>query len=278
MVSISGIRQYHFQYLLTFGLQVMFDRTRTTRAWCFYEDVSWKPRLSKRSPFSSISNLAWIQSPSISVQGPPICSCRGLLYFCQAEFKHDGAARRAVFWPEPACRAAAAGRARRDLRGWYRRRRPRQPTSGSASTYRLRHNRKDSRIHTMSDLLGFLLVASDPLPVAWVCSAAEAATGTDTGSCAVVDPGAAGRAEAVRGRGGRRRGWRRWQQRQQWWRQRRLQRQRVKPRVGFVVCREPGRISLYVALPPSRPQPIGSRKQLEPRSRFAVHRGENFVS
>ena len=39
-----------------------------------------------------------------------------------------------------------------------------------------------------------------------VCSAAEAATGTDTGSCAVVDPGAAGRAEAVRGRGGRRRG------------------------------------------------------------------------
>ena len=59
---------------------------------------------------------------------------------------------------------------------------------------------------------------------AWVCSAAEAATGTDTGSCAVVDPGAAGRAEAVRGRGGRRRGWRRWQQRQQWWRQRRLQR------------------------------------------------------
>ena len=41
---------------------------------------------------------------------------------------------------------------------------------------------------------------------AWVCSAAEAATGTDTGSCAVVDPGAAGRVEAVRGRGGRRRG------------------------------------------------------------------------
>ena len=41
---------------------------------------------------------------------------------------------------------------------------------------------------------------------AWVCSAAEAATGTYTGSCAVVDPGAAGRAEAVRGRGGRRRG------------------------------------------------------------------------
>ena len=48
-------------------------------------------------------------------------------------------------------------------------------------------------------------------------------------------------------------------------------------RVGFVVCREPGRISLYVALPPSRPQPIGSRKQLEPRSRSAVHRDENFV-
>ena len=66
-------------------------------------------------------------------------------------------------------------------------------------------------------------------PAAWVCSAAEAATGTDTGSYAVVDPGAAGRAEAVRGRGGRRRGWRRWQQRQQWWRQRRLQQQRVKP-------------------------------------------------
>ena len=43
-------------------------------------------------------------------------------------------------------------------------------------------------------------------PAAWVCSAAEAATGTDTGSCAVVDPGAAGGAEAVRGRGGRRRG------------------------------------------------------------------------
>ena len=85
----------------------MLDRTRTTRASCFYEDVSWKPRLSKRSPFSSISNLAWIQSPSISVQGPPICSCRGLPYVCQAEFKHDGAARRAVFWPEPACRAAA---------------------------------------------------------------------------------------------------------------------------------------------------------------------------
>ena len=142
----------------------MLDRTRTTRASCFYEDVSWKPRLSKRSPFFSISNLAWIQSPDISVQGPPICSCRGLHYFCQAEFKHDGAARHAVFWPEPACRAAAAGRARRDLRGWYRRRRPRQPTSGSASTYRLRHNRKDSRIHTMSDLLGYLLVASDPLP------------------------------------------------------------------------------------------------------------------
>ena len=49
-------------------------------------------------------------------------------------------------------------------------------------------------------------------------------------------------------------------------------------RVGFVVCREPGRISLYVALPPSRPQPIGSRKQLEPRSRSAVHLGEDFVS
>ena len=49
-------------------------------------------------------------------------------------------------------------------------------------------------------------------------------------------------------------------------------------RVGFVVCREPGRISLYVALPPSRPQPIGPRKQLEPRSRSAVHRDENFVS
>ena len=26
--------------LLTFGLQVMLDRTRTTRASCFYEDVS----------------------------------------------------------------------------------------------------------------------------------------------------------------------------------------------------------------------------------------------
>ena len=51
----------------------------------------------------------------------------------------------------------------------------------------------------------------------------------------------------------------------------------VTGRVGFVVCREPGRISLYVALPPSRPQPIGSRKQLEPRSRSAVHRDENFV-
>ena len=50
------------------------------------------------------------------------------------------------------------------------------------------------------------------------------------------------------------------------------------PRVGFVVCREPGRISLYVALPPFRPQPIGSRKQLEPRNRSAVHRDENFVS
>ena len=49
-------------------------------------------------------------------------------------------------------------------------------------------------------------------------------------------------------------------------------------RVGFVVCREPGRISLYVALPPSRPEPIGSRKQLEPRSRSAVHRDENFAS
>ena len=49
-------------------------------------------------------------------------------------------------------------------------------------------------------------------------------------------------------------------------------------RVGFVVCREPERISLYVALPPSRSQPIGSRKQLEPRSRSAVHRDENFVS
>ena len=52
----------------------------------------------------------------------------------------------------------------------------------------------------------------------------------------------------------------------------------LRSRVGFVVCREPGRISLYVALPPSRPQPIGSRKQLEPRSRSAVHRDENFVS
>ena len=29
--------------------------------------------------------------------------------------------------------------------------------------YRLRHTRKDSRIHTMADLLGYLLVASDPL-------------------------------------------------------------------------------------------------------------------
>ena len=28
----------------------------------------------------------------------------------------------------------------------------------------------------------------------------------------------------------------------------------------------------------SRLQPIGSRKQLEPRSRSAVHGGENFVS
>ena len=116
--------------------------------------------ISKLSPFSSISNLAWIKSPSISVQGSPICSCRDLPSFCQVEFKHDGAARRAVFWPEPACRAVAAGRARRDLRGWYRRRRPRPPTS----QYRLHHNRKDKRIHsTMSDLLGYLLVASDPL-------------------------------------------------------------------------------------------------------------------
>ena len=37
------------------------------------------------------------------------------------------------------------------------------PQAAPASTYRLRHNRKDSRIHTMSDLLGYLLVASDPL-------------------------------------------------------------------------------------------------------------------
>lgn len=29
--------------------------------------------------------------------------------------------------------------------------------------YRLRHTRKDSRLHTMSDLMGYLLVASDPL-------------------------------------------------------------------------------------------------------------------
>lgn len=29
--------------------------------------------------------------------------------------------------------------------------------------YRLRHTRKDSRLHTMSDLFGYLLVASDPL-------------------------------------------------------------------------------------------------------------------
>ncbi|KAF0295491.1 hypothetical protein FJT64_006415 [Amphibalanus amphitrite] len=29
--------------------------------------------------------------------------------------------------------------------------------------YRLRHTRKDSRVHTMSDLLGYMMVASDPL-------------------------------------------------------------------------------------------------------------------
>ena len=29
--------------------------------------------------------------------------------------------------------------------------------------YRLRHTRKDKRVHTMSDLVGYLLVASDPL-------------------------------------------------------------------------------------------------------------------
>ena len=29
--------------------------------------------------------------------------------------------------------------------------------------YRLRHTRKDSRVHTMSDLLGYLMVASDPM-------------------------------------------------------------------------------------------------------------------
>ena len=35
--------------------------------------------------------------------------------------------------------------------------------------YRLRHTRKDSRIHTMSDLLGYLLVASAPLLSMYVC-------------------------------------------------------------------------------------------------------------
>ena len=49
-----------------------------------------------------------------------------------------------------------------------------------------------------------------------------------------------------------------------------LKQKLLMTRVGFVVCREPRRISLYVALPPSRPQPIGSRKQLEPRSRSAA--------
>ena len=29
--------------------------------------------------------------------------------------------------------------------------------------YRMRHTRKDSRLHTMSDLFGYMLVASDPL-------------------------------------------------------------------------------------------------------------------
>ena len=45
------------------------------------------------------------------------------------------------------------------------------------------------------------------------------------------------------------------------------------------ICRLPGaRENITVCdVPPSRPQPIGSRKQLEPRSRSAVHRGENFV-
>ena len=39
-----------------------------------------------------------------------------------------------------------------------------------------------------------------------------------------------------------------------------------------------GRIQLDAGLLSSRPQPSGSLKQLEARSRFAVHRGANSVS
>ena len=38
-----------------------------------------------------------------------------------------------------------------------------EATNKSVREYRLRHTRKDTRLHTISDLLGYLLVASDPL-------------------------------------------------------------------------------------------------------------------
>ena len=47
-------------------------------------------------------------------------------------------------------------------------------------------------------------------------------------------------------------------------------------RVGFVVCREPGRISLYVALPRPGLNPSGLVNNSSSRS--AVYRGENFAS
>ena len=53
----------------------------------------------------------------------------------------------------------------------------------------------------------------------------------------------------------------------------------VTCRQGWI-CRLPAaRENITVCgVAPSRLQPIGSRKQLEPRSRSTVHRGENFVS
>ena len=66
------------------------------------------------SPSSSVSNLAWLKSPIISRYGPLVFSCSFLLLFCQLEFKHDRAARRAV--PSPA--AGAAWPDKIPHRGW----------------------------------------------------------------------------------------------------------------------------------------------------------------
>ena len=167
--SVSQVYVNHFRYFLTFGLQVMLDRTRTTRVSCFHEDVSWKPMLSKRSPFSSISNLAWIKSP-----------------FCP---------RVTNFFPAETCLTfvrSSSNMTERPAAGWGGRGVTCWDDIGRGGRG---HPQESPPVPAAPQPQG--LVDSTPCrtswatcswratrcSAAWVCSAADASTGADTGSC-----------------------------------------------------------------------------------------------